>query len=51
MKKIVITTFFCDYIVFDQIVMESTYLDAPLNHLQRFIQLHRKVIDLSQGED
>lgn len=31
--------------------MESTYVDAPLNNLQRFIQLHKKVIDLSQGED
>ena len=31
--------------------MESTYVDVPLNNLQRFIQLHKKVTDLSQGED
>ena len=30
--------------------MESTYVDIPLNKVQRFIQLHKKVTDLSQGE-
>ena len=31
--------------------MESTYVDVPLYNLQRFIQLQKKVTDLSQGED
>ncbi len=30
--------------------MESTYVDVPLNKVQRFIELHKKVTDLSQGE-
>ena len=30
--------------------MESTYVDVPLNKIQRFIELHKKVTDLSQGE-
>ena len=31
--------------------MESTYVDVPLNKVKRFIELHKKVTDLSQGED
>ena len=31
--------------------MESTYVDVPLNKVQRFIELHKKVTDLYQGED
>jgi hypothetical protein len=30
--------------------MESTYVDVPLNKVQRFIELYKKVTDLSQGE-
>ena len=30
--------------------MESTYVNIPLNKVQRFIQLYKKVTDLSQGE-
>ena len=34
-----------------QTVMESTNVDVPLNKVQRFIELHKKVTDLSQGEE
>jgi len=50
-KQIVITAFFCTYFVSGQTVMESTYVDVPLNKVQRFIELHKKVTDLYQGED
>ena len=49
-KLIVIVAFFCNYFVSAQAVMESTYVDVPLNKVQRFIELHKKVTDLSQGE-
>ena len=47
-KLIVIAAFFCNYFVSAQTVMESTYVDVPLNKVQRFIELYKKVTDLSQ---
>ena len=34
-----------------QAVMETTYLDVPLNEIGKFIELHKKVVDMSMHED
>ena len=34
-----------------QSVMSNTYLDVPLNKVNDFLTLHKKVVDMSNGED
>ena len=34
-----------------QAVMESTYLDVPATKIGKFIELHKKMTDMAQGED
>jgi len=38
------------FVVSGQSVITNTYLDVPANEIGKFLQLHKKVVDMSNGE-
>ena len=38
-------------LMYSQSYIETTYLDVPATKINRFVELHKMVVDMSQGED
>ena len=51
MKKVsLLFVLFISFAVSAQSVINNTYLDVPANEIGDFLQLHKKVVDMSNGE-
>jgi hypothetical protein len=51
MKKVsLLFVLFISFAVSAQSVINNTYLDVPANEISDFLQLHKKVVDMSNGE-
>ena len=51
MKKVsLIFVLLISFVVSGQSVITNTYLDVPANEIGKFLQLHKKVVDMSNGE-
>ena len=51
MKKFcILITLLFSITTYSQTVMNNTYLDVPLNQVNDFLELHKKVVDMSDGE-
>ena len=51
MKRVsLIFVLLISFVVSGQSVITNTYLDVPANEIGKFLQLHKKVVDMSNGE-
>ena len=50
MKKLNLIMLLFSITISAQSVISNTYLDVPLNKVNDFLTLHKKVIDMSSGE-
>ena len=49
-KFCILITLLFSITTYSQTVMNNTYLDVPLNQVNDFLELHKKVVDMSDGE-